>query len=150
MTDNCKIISVTAKQPVVTVPNGAKVATAEAKEVITRVESVQLAPPSPDVCYESRLTGMGEEWIPDPHLFKYLETEFSLNDYIKSHVFKALNEQAATSETRFSNVVKVLATSTDASDIFVSYSIKSVCVFLSILIGNTASKMAVSCSHSLG
>ncbi len=118
MTDNCKIISVTAESPVVNVSNGAKVATAQTKEVITQVQSVQLAPPSPIVCYESRLTGLGEEWIPDPHLFKYLETEFSLNDYFKTHAFKVLNEQATLSEIRFSSVRKVLAESTVLTDAF--------------------------------
>jgi hypothetical protein len=118
MTDNCKIISVTAQQPVVTIPNGAKVATAEAKEIITKVESVQLAPPSPDVCYESVLTGLGEEWIPDPKLFKYLENEFSLNEYFKKTFIKVIRDNSNTSDVRFARVVKILSDSIGHSDTF--------------------------------
>jgi hypothetical protein len=116
MTDNCKTISVTAKQPPANVSNGAKVATVETKELVTQVSSVDIAPPSQDVCYNSVLEGLGEAWVPDSRLFKYLETEFNLNEYFIKHIKKALADQFDTADIAYKRVIKTLKENTALSD----------------------------------
>lgn len=63
-----KIISATAKEPVINVSDGAKVATAEVKEIV------------------SNLSGFGEGWILDPTLFTFRQDKSIVNEYFSKSV----------------------------------------------------------------
>ena len=118
MADNCKIISVTANNPVVTIPNGEKVATAVTKEIITNVPAAPITTSVSDSCVQSNLSGLGEEWIPDSRLFKFNTEELSLNDYLKTHAFKVLLESTALTDTNSKYSRKVLSDIADVTDSF--------------------------------
>lgn len=118
MAENCKIISVTANNPVVTIPNGEKVATAVTKEIITNVPAAPITTSVSDSCVQSNLSGLGEEWIPDSRLFKFNTEELSLNDYLKTHAFKVLLESTALTDTNSKHSRKVLSDIADVTDSF--------------------------------
>ena len=79
---DCKVISATAKEPVVSVSDGAKVATVEVREIIANVQSTSISSNTTEQCIQTNLSGFGEEWIPDSRLFKYNQEILSLADTI--------------------------------------------------------------------
>ena len=118
MAENCKIISVTANNPVVTIPNGAKVATAETKEIITNVPVTPLVTNVSDNCVKSNLSGLGEEWIPDSRLFKFNVEDLNLNDYLVQHAGKVIIDDPNMSEVISKHAAKVLSDTYQALDTF--------------------------------
>ena len=71
-----------------------------------------------DVELQFTATGLGEENIPDPRLFKFLSDEFGFSEQKLFSVFKSLNELTTTQEQVSKLLQKVLADATSNSDVF--------------------------------
>ena len=65
-----------------------------------------------------QVTGLGEENVPDPRLFKFLSDKFGLQEQKLFHVFKNLSDLSTTQEQVSKLLQKVLADITSNSDVF--------------------------------
>ena len=114
---DCKIISATAKEPVINVNDGAKVATAEVKEIVSNVQAVSIAPTIPTGCIQTNLSGFGEEWIPDPTLFRYNEDKLVSTDFLLKEFGRGIADVAAYTDSLLLNIGKNFADTSIGSDV---------------------------------
>ena len=115
---DCKIISATAKEPVINVSDGAKVATAEVKEIVSNVQAVSIAPTIPTGCIQTNLSGFGEGWIPDPTLFTFRQDKSIVNEYFSKSIRKSAKDIVEPVEFKSIGVSKTAVDVADSVETF--------------------------------
>ena len=73
-----------------------------------------------DVALNVVVTGMGEENVPDPRLFKFLADEFKLQEQVVREVYKNLADLTTTEEQVRKLLQKVLEDVTSNSEVFIT------------------------------
>jgi hypothetical protein len=71
-----------------------------------------------DIALDVRVTGMGEENIPDSRLFKFLADKFGFQEQVIRDVYKNLSDLSTTDEQVRKLLQKVLVDITTTSDVF--------------------------------
>lgn len=115
--DDCKKITATAKEPVVNVRDGAKTVNSTLKEISTNLKTVSVTPKDPLKCVRVDLKGLGEEWIPDPTLFRYNEDKLVSTDFLLKEFSRGIADVAAYTDSLLLNIGKNSADTSVGSDV---------------------------------
>ena len=113
-----KVVVITASTPLVNNPESNITATELPVQVIAEVLSTDVPVIDNAVEVSVVLTGLGEENIPDPKLFKFISDEFGLDERVLKQVYKNLLDVSTTQEQVRKLLQKVLADATTNSEVF--------------------------------
>ena len=118
--DDCKKITATAKELVVNARDGAKTVNSTLKEISTKLKTVSVTPKDPLKCVRVDLKGLGEEWVPDPTLFRYNEDSLVSADFLLKEFGRGFIDAAVHTDSLLLNVGKAFAETAIGSDVVTS------------------------------